>query len=60
MAVAKVTPPVAATGMTLAEWLILVTILYTVLQIAVLAHKWYLQHINRCNLPHSKQESDDG
>ena len=65
VAVAKVTPPVAATGMTLAgyplaDWLILVTILYTVLQIAVLAHKWYLQHINKCNLPHSKQESDDG
>ena len=44
MAVAKVSPPVIVSGMTLAgvqlqDWLILATILYTVIQIIILLPK---------------------
>ena len=44
MATAKVAPPVVATGMTVAgyplsDWLILLTIIYTVLQILVLVRR---------------------
>lgn len=52
---AKATPPMAVTGMhlagyPLADWLVLATLVYTVLQVIVLLHRLYLQHINRCDI----------
>ena len=52
MAVAKVTPPVVATGMTVAgyplsDWLVLLTIIYTLLQIWSTAHKLWRERQER-------------
>lgn len=45
-AAAKATPPIAATGMQmmgygLADWVLLATLIYTLLQIAILVHGWF-------------------
>lgn len=62
-AVAKATPPVAVTGMyiagySLADWLVLLTLIYTTLQIVVLLHKLYIQHLHKCDSPHTKGNSN--
>ena len=60
MATAKVAPPVVATGMTVAgyplsDWLILLTIIYTVLQTIVLVRRELRERRDaKCKL-----ESDD-
>lgn len=61
---AKATPPVAVTGMhivgyPLADWLVLLTLIYTTLQIVVLLHKLYVQHLHKCDLSHTKGNSND-
>lgn len=48
MATAKVAPPVAAAGLTLmgvqlSDWLIIATLIYTVLQIGLLLQKLWLE-----------------
>lgn len=60
VATAKVAPPVVATGMTVAgyplsDWLILLTIIYTVMQILVLVHK----ELRERRDAECKLESDD-
>lgn len=60
---AKATPPVTVSGMylaghPLADWLVLMTLIYTTLQVIVLCHKLYLQHIHKCNLPFPKENGN--
>ena len=61
---AKATPPVTVSGMylaghPLADWLVLMTLIYTTLQVIALCHKLYLQHMRKCDLPHAKENGND-
>lgn len=49
MATAKLTPPITVTGMTLAgytlqDWVLLATLVYTVLQICITVYRLYKEH----------------
>ena len=49
MATAKLTPPITVTGMTLVgytlqDWVLLATLVYTILQICITVHRLYKEH----------------
>ena len=63
MAAAKITPPVVAAGMTLAgyplsDWLVLLTIIYTLLQIWATAHKLWRERQERIQCKLEKQNDN--